>query len=109
MESMVVHQQDIGWTDLGGGVSRRVLSHTQAMMVVEVRFDAGSVGSMHTHPHAQSTYVASGAFRFTVEGETAEVRKGDAITFAAGVPHGTLCLQAGTLIDIFSPMREDFL
>lgn len=109
MESNVVYQAQVGWQDMGGGVQRRVLSHTPAMMVVEVRFDIGGVGALHRHPHAQSTYVVSGAFRFTIEGEEALVRAGDTITFACDALHGTECLEAGTLIDVFAPMREDFL
>ena len=109
MESNVVYQSDIAWKDLGGGVSRRVLSHTPAMMVVEVRFETHAIGAAHQHPHAQSTYVASGAFRFTIEGEPFVVRAGDTITFSGNAVHGTECLEAGTLIDVFAPMREDFL
>ena len=109
MQSNVVYQADAAWTDLGGGVFRRVLSHTQAIMVVEVRFEEGAVGAPHSHPHAQATYVASGAFRFTVEGEDVMVRAGDSIAFAADAPHATVCLEAGTLIDVFAPMRADFV
>lgn len=109
MESNVVYQKDIAWKDLGGGVTRRVLSHTPAMMVVEVRFETGGIGAAHRHPHAQSTYVVSGAFRFTIEGEPVVVRAGDTISFAGNALHGTECLEAGTLIDVFAPMREDFL
>ena len=70
---------------------------------------AGSMGSVHTHPHFQNTYVRSGRFRFTVDGEPVEVGPGDTLAFPSNIPHGTLCLEAGALLDIFTPMREDFL
>ena len=109
MKANVVFHKDVALNDLGGGVSRRVLAHTERQMIVEVNFAEGGVGSVHTHPHAQNTYVLCGRFRFTIDGEPVEVGPGDTIAFPPDIPHGTLCLEAGTLLDIFTPMREDFL
>ena len=109
MNANIVFHSDAPLIDLGGGVSRRVLAHTAQLMIVEVNFEAGGVGALHTHPHCQNTYVRSGRFRFTVDGEDLEVGPGDTLAFPSNLPHGTLCLEAGTLLDIFTPMREDFL
>ena len=109
MEAKVVQNAAVALTELGGGVSRKVLATLPEMMVVEVRFETGGMGSVHAHPHVQCTYVRSGAFRFNIDGKTAEVREGDSIAFPPDVPHGTLCLEAGILIDVFTPQREDFL
>jgi len=105
----VVYHADVALKDLGGGVSRRVLAYTPQLMIVEVNFVKGGEGSVHTHPHSQSTYVISGRFRFNVDGESVEVGPGDTLAFPPDIPHGTLCLEAGTLLDIFTPMREDFV
>lgn len=109
MKANVVFHRDVPLKDLGGGVSRRVLAYTEQLMIVEVNFEAGGVGTVHTHPHCQNTYVKSGRFRFTIDGEAVEVGPGDTIAFPSNIPHGTLCLEAGTLLDIFTPMREDFV
>ncbi len=109
MNANIVYHAGAPLIDLGGGVSRRVLAHTAQLMIVEVNFEAGGVGAVHTHPHCQNTYVRSGRFRFTVDGEDVEVGPGDTLAFPSNLPHGTLCLEAGTLLDIFTPMREDFL
>ena len=109
MKANVVFEKDAALKDLGGGVTRRVLAYTPQLMIVEVNFEAGSEGSVHTHPHCQNTYVRSGRFRFNVDGEYVEVGPGDTLAFPSNVSHGTLCLEAGTLLDIFTPMREDFL
>ena len=109
MNANVIYQKDIPLTDLGGGVKRRVLAYNEQQMIVEVHFEKGGVGSMHTHPHVQSTYVKSGKFRFTIDGEDVEVAAGDTIAFPPDIPHGTLCLEAGVLLDIFTPMRKDFI
>jgi quercetin dioxygenase-like cupin family protein len=109
MKANEVFHDDVALRDLGGGVSRRVLAHTPQLMIVEVNFEKGGEGSVHTHPHSQSTYVISGRFRFNVDGESVEVGPGDTLAFPPDIPHGTLCLEAGTLLDIFTPMREDFV
>ncbi|HPJ03536.1 MAG TPA: cupin domain-containing protein [Candidatus Limiplasma sp.] len=99
----------VKWTDLGSGVRRRVLAHTKDIMVVEVAFDKGGVGSPHSHPHAQCTYVQSGTFVFTGGSENYTVSAGDSLAFERNETHGCVCTAEGTLIDVFSPQREDFL
>ena len=109
MKANIVYHADVPLKDLGGGVSRRVLAYTPQLMIVEVNFEAGAEGSVHTHPHNQNTYVRSGRFRFNAGGEYVEVGPGDTLAFPPDMPHGTLCLEAGTLLDVFAPMREDFV
>ncbi|NBN64954.1 cupin domain-containing protein [Pannonibacter tanglangensis] len=92
------------------GVTRQVLSHSPELMVVAFRFDrAGAEGRLHSHPHIQSTYVESGRFRFSVAGQALEVARGDSFVIPSGAEHGCICLEPGTLIDTFTPRRDDFL
>ena len=93
----------------GEGVTRRVLAYTDGLMCVENTFEKGAVGALHHHPHTQITYVVSGAFDFTVDGVTRTVRARDTILKEDGVEHGCVCTEAGILLDIFTPMREDFV
>ena len=109
MQSRVVKRDTVATQELGEGVSRKVLAHLPELMVVEVRFEAGAVGNAHRHAHTQATYVQSGAFTFTVEGERHDVTQGDTLVFAPNELHGCLCRQQGTLVDVFTPQREDFL
>ena len=88
---------------------RRVLAYCDDVMCVENTFKKGAIGSMHNHPHTQITYVASGKFEFTIDGEVHTVSKGDTLLKQDGVMHGCTCLEDGVLIDIFTPMRKDFL
>ena len=57
------------------GVVRRVLAYCDNVMCVENTFKKGSIGAMHNHPHTQITYVASGKFEFTIDGEVHTVSK----------------------------------
>jgi quercetin dioxygenase-like cupin family protein len=96
--------------DVGGGVTRRVLSESPDLMLVEVAFDPEAVGAPHSHPHVQSTLVQSGRFEFTVDGERFEVGPGDAFVIPANAVHGCRALgDPGVLIDSFTPRRDDFL
>ena len=69
----------------------------------------GAVGTMHEHYHSQATYVASGKFELTIGEEKRILEAGDGYYVAPDVLHGCVCLEAGILIDTFSPMRADFL
>lgn len=91
------------------GVQRRILAFGKDAMCVENTFETGSVGAMHNHPHTQVTYIVSGRFRFTIGDETREVGPGDTLLKENGVIHGCICLEAGVMLDFFSPMREDFV
>ena len=97
------------WHDAGGGVVRQILGYNDNIMMVKVSFKKGQVGAMHSHPHTQVTYVASGAFEFTVGDVTKIVRAGDALYKQPNIEHGCVCLEDGVLIDCFNPMRDTFL
>jgi quercetin dioxygenase-like cupin family protein len=106
---MVVYNKDIVATDCEPGVTRKILSYTEELMMCEITFEKGAQGNMHSHPHLQTTYVAKGSFEFTIDGEKFIVKQGDSLLMPANSVHGTTALEEGMLVDIFSPMREDFL
>lgn len=91
------------------GVEKRVLAYTDELMLVENKFKKGAVGSMHSHPHTQITYIVSGKFEFTIGDEKRIVKTGDTLLKKDGVLHGCVCLEEGILLDAFTPMREDFV
>ncbi|QAT50621.1 cupin domain-containing protein [Caproiciproducens sp. NJN-50] len=95
--------------DNGKGVVRRTLAYSKDLMCVENTFAQGAAGALHHHPHTQITYVVSGEFEFNIDGEKRIVKAGDTMLKLNGVEHGCTCLKAGVLLDIFTPMREDFV
>jgi quercetin dioxygenase-like cupin family protein len=96
--------------EAGPGSTRQVLADHPDLMVVAFRFsEAGAEGALHNHPHVQSTFVESGRFRFTVGDEVKEVGPGDSFVIPSGATHGCVCLDPGTLVDCFTPRRDDFL
>jgi len=97
------------WQDLGHGLRRQVLTYGPELMLVKVAFEAGGVGAPHQHPHVQLSYVESGVFEATVGGQTQVLHPGDTFYAPSNVRHGVVCQQAGVLLDVFNPLREDFL
>ncbi len=92
----------------GPGATRQVLSQCPELMLVRFAFEAGAEGLLHRHPHVQATFCAAGRFRFEVAGDSFEVTPGMSFTIPSGAVHGCLCLEAGVLIDAFTPRRDDF-
>ena len=79
------------------------------IMLVHVAFDKGGIGPMHHHHHSQVTYVASGVFDVTINGKTQTLKACDSFYIPTNALHGAVCQEAGELIDVFSPIREDFM
>lgn len=97
------------WEAVDAKIQRQVVGYDDKIMMVNVKFDKDGIGAMHYHPHTQVTYIAEGKFEVTVGDETKIVKKGDSFFIPSNVMHGVICLEEGTLIDVFSPMRDDFL
>ena len=100
---------EIAVDEVGDGIKRQIMGHNDDIMIVKVWFEAGSEGYQHKHRHSQSTYIESGIFDVTISGETRRQGAGDCYYIAPRELHGAVCVQAGVLIDVFSPVREDFL
>ena len=93
-----------------GSCERRIKSHHGALMTVEVYFKNGCISDPHTHPHQQVTYCLEGEFEFYVGEETKRLRTGDTVYMPPDILHNCrLISETGRLLDIFTPIREDFL
>lgn len=94
----------------GEGATRKILSQNENQMMVEVAFAKGAVGAEHRHPHQQISYIAKGSFEARIEGEICLLQAGDSMAVPAGALHGVTALEEGSVIvDVFTPIREDFL
>ena len=103
------YNRDVDAENCGEGVYHKIMAYADEIMCVENHFAKGAVGALHSHPHTQVTYVAAGAFEFEIDGEKKVVRTGDVLLKRNGVEHGCVCLEEGILVDIFTPMREEFV
>lgn len=109
MTQSFISGRDAAWTPTEPGVRRQILGHGPDLMLVRVDFEAGAVGALHHHPHRQASYVAAGRFVVTIDDERSELAVGDCFFVTADRVHGVVATEAGTLIDVFTPARGDFL
>lgn len=91
-------------------VERQILTYNDEIMLVRVICtEAGPCGVFHDHPHVQITSVESGVFDITVDGKTARLKAGDSFYVPSGLWHGAECIEPGVLVDVFTPMRQEFV
>lgn len=100
---------ELTWEVVGEGLSRQIMGYDGQLMLVKVKFEKGAIGYVHEHFHSQTTYVVSGKFEVMINGEKKVLEGGDGFYIEPDAPHGAVCLEEGILIDVFSPMRAEFL
>lgn len=107
---MYTENKDVAVKDLGGGVTRKILSYSEKLMTVELHFVKGAIGAKHSHPHEQIGYIVSGRLIYQEEGcEDKELQTGDTYYVKPDAVHGIEVLEDTVLLDIFTPMRKDFI
>ncbi|MBU3176035.1 cupin domain-containing protein [Clostridium estertheticum] len=106
---MIVRNDDVKLEDLGKGVSRKILAQVSNIMMVEVNFTKGSIGEIHSHVHEQISYILKGSFELNIDGKKEIVKTGDTYYIKPNALHGVLALEDATILDVFTPRREDFI
>ena len=107
---MITFNREVESECIGKGVTRKILSYDKNLMAVEVYFEKGAVGDNHKHPHEQIGYVVRGSIEYYEEGEGKRVLvKGDSYYVAPEKIHGVVALDETVLLDVFTPIREDFI
>jgi len=91
------------------GIQRQMV-YGERVMVCKLRIAPHTVTPVHSHPHEQITLVEQGPVEFFIDGQSRIVNTGDVLHFPSNIRHGATMLDREVvLIDIFSPIREDFL
>jgi quercetin dioxygenase-like cupin family protein len=106
---MIVKSNDSGYNELLDGVRLKSMVHGATTHLTEVRFVKGAVVPEHDHEHEQTGYLVSGSLRFFGDGDETVVTPGDCWNFPSGVRHGAEALSDAVVIEVFSPVREDYL
>lgn len=109
IEALVTHWDSIPVESIAEGIDRQMVVG-QSIMICRLRFDPFVVTPAHRHPHEQMTLVIKGKVKFILGDEERVVSAGDVLHFPSNHWHGATILdEEVVLIDIFSPIREDFL
>lgn len=106
---MVLHLTDKHPQRVEPGVERTILGYGERLMMVEISIERGTAVAVHAHPHEQVSYLVRGSVRFTLDDERFVLSPGESVFIPPNAPHGAEALSDCTLVDAFSPPREDFL
>jgi len=106
---MVAKRREEGWAEMREGVYRQSLAHGDKTHMVKFRLQSGAVIPMHEHPHEQTGYLLQGEMVMIIEGEECPLETGDSWSLRGGVPHGVRVLEECLVLEVFSPLREDYL
>jgi len=109
MTSARLHRWDeIALDKITEMVSQKIVTGEREM-VAQVYLKRGTLIPMHTHDSEQMTYILQGALRFLVEGEEIIVREGEVLHIPSRIPHQAEALDETFELDVFSPIRQDWL
>ena len=106
---MFVKHSDEGYRPVLEGVDLKTLVHGEKTLLASFHLHKGSQLPSHSHPHEQTGYLVSGHMRLTIESEVHDVWPGDSWCVAGGVIHQADIIEDTVAIEVFSPVREDYL
>jgi quercetin dioxygenase-like cupin family protein len=98
-----------GYRPALAGIDRKTLAYGALTLLTEFRMRRGSVLPRHAHPHEQTGYLVSGRMKLTVGRNTIDARPGDSWSIPGSVQHGAQILEDTVAIEVFSPVRQDYL
>jgi quercetin dioxygenase-like cupin family protein len=91
------------------GIRIKTLCHGDKTLMTEFLLAAGNTLPMHRHMHEQTGYLVRGRIMLTIGGQEHEVTPGDSWCIAPDVEHGARILEDSVAVEVFSPVREDYL
>jgi quercetin dioxygenase-like cupin family protein len=107
---MILKNEEIKSKVLDEKTSRKILGNGGSLMMVEVSFTSGGVGAVHNHTdHEQVSYIVKGSFEVLVGDEKKVMKVGDSFYAGKNVNHGVVALEDSIILDVFTPIREEFL
>jgi quercetin dioxygenase-like cupin family protein len=110
MTTVRVHRWDeIALEKITEMISQKIVAGEREMLA-QIYLKRGALVPMHSHESEQMTYILQGALKVVVDGgEEITVREGEVLHIPSGVPHQAEALEDTFELDVFSPVREDWL
>ncbi len=103
------HDDSQGYTALIDGISIKTLVYGEKTLTAKFLLTKGALLPVHKHPHEQTGYLISGKMEFTIDGEVWVAQAGDSWSIAGNVEHGASVLEDSAVLEVFSPVRADYL
>jgi quercetin dioxygenase-like cupin family protein len=106
---MFEKHSEVGYMRAIEGIEQKTLVYGEKTLMVEFRLHRGALLPLHAHPHEQTGYLVSGRILLTVGAEVHEVVAGDSWCIAGGVNHGAEILEDSVAVEVFAPVRKEYL
>jgi quercetin dioxygenase-like cupin family protein len=100
---------DSGYREVLDKIRQKTLVHGDKTLMAEFRLDKGAVLPRHSHPHEQTGYLVAGCLDLTIGAESHRVEPGGSWCIAGNVEHGAVAREDSVAIEVFSPVREDYI
>jgi unsaturated pyranuronate lyase len=91
------------------GIQLKTLVYGEKTLMTEFLLDGGSDLPAHVHPYEQTGYLVSGHIKLTIDGDSFDVLPGDSWCIPTDVEHKADIIDDSVAIEVFSPVREDYL
>jgi quercetin dioxygenase-like cupin family protein len=98
-----------GYREIVPGILMKTLVCGEKTHMIETNLKKGNAHELHNHPHEQTGYLVSGRLRLTVEDKSYEVQPGDSWSIPGGIQHGTEIIEDSVVVEVFSPVRDEYL
>jgi quercetin dioxygenase-like cupin family protein len=106
---MFQNNNNDGYRQAIDGIHHKTLVHGDKTLMVEFRLQQGAILPIHSHPHEQTEYLVKGQIRLTIGSDVHEVRPGDSWCISGDTPHCAEILEDSVAVEVFAPVREDYL
>jgi quercetin dioxygenase-like cupin family protein len=100
---------ELTYRQLIDGVQLGTAVHGEKTLMAQFRLEEGCVLPDHTHPHEQTGVVISGRIVITIDGTDHEAAPGDSWCIGSGIAHSARALEDAVVIEVFSPVREEYV
>jgi quercetin dioxygenase-like cupin family protein len=107
--TMFSKHSEEGFIQAMEGIRRKTLVYGEKTLLSVFRMEKGAHLPRHTHPHEQTGYLVKGRMRFFIEEESFEAEAGDSWCVPGSAAHGAEVLEEALVVEVFSPVREDYL
>jgi len=106
---MFVKSSNEGYRSALAGIEQKTLAYGDKSLMVEFRLQKGVVLPLHSHPHEQTGYLVQGQIRLTIGADIHDVLPGDSWCIPGDVLHGAEIVEESVAVEVFAPLREDYL
>jgi len=106
---MFTKKSDAGYRELLDGAEMKTLAHGEKTLLAKFHLKKGAAIPLHGHIYEQTGFMISGKMRFKIGDEQFDCEPGDTWCIPGDVPHGVEVLEDSVVVEVFSPVREDYL